>query len=514
MWVICYNICILYRKGGVVTLSPLRYFNSVLLTTEEGAGFLHKLSATSTNSFDPKLFALLITALILLICMSAFFSASETAFSTVNIMRLKNYVEEKRRGAKKALWIAEHYDRTLSTILVGNNFVNIAATTLAAILFSQLIKNASVANIVNTIGMTIIVLIFGEIMPKSIAKENAERFALLFSNPLYVVIKLMFPFVIFFIGIKKLFYRHKKDDSQPTVTESELESIIDTMEEEGVLDSDDADLIQSVLDIGERTIYDIMIPRVDVVAISIDMDIEEIKDLFFEYQYSRLPVYKDDKDHIIGILSERDFFTALLKGQKIDINKLVSTPLFVSKTMKVDDLIRKMQSEKKHLAIVSDEYGGTSGIVTMEDALEELVGEIYDEHDENVLDTSIIKLEENEYSISAEVPLDELFETLELGKTPDSGYSSVGGFVYSLAEEVPLENETYEYDTLVYRASDNDLIDEVNLTLKFTILEVVERRITRVKLEVIEEDKKKKSDEVIKNEGKPENKSDADDKVA
>ena len=479
-------------------MSPLRYFHSAFTMTEKGAGSLLKLAAAA--GMDPKFLILLSLAIVALLFMSAFFSASETAFSTVNIMRLKNYVEEKRRGAKKALWIAEHYDRTLSTILVGNNFVNIAATTIAAIVFSNLITNPTISNIINTFGMTFIVLIFGEIMPKSVAKENAEKFALIFSNPLYILIKVLYPFVIIFIGIKKLFYHHKKDDVQPTVTESELESIIDTMEEEEVLDSDDADLIQSVLDIGERTIYDIMIPRVDVVAVSDDMEVEEIKNLFFEYQYSRLPVYKEDKDHIIGILSERDFFTALLKNEKIDLYKLVSSPLFVSKTMKVDDLIRKMQLEKKHLAIVSDEYGGTSGIVTMEDALEELVGEIYDEHDESVLDTSIIKLDENEYSVSAEVPLDELFETLELGKTPDSGYSSVGGFVYSLAEEVPLENETYEYNTFVYRASNDDLMDEVNITLKFTILEVVERRITRVKLDVVEETKKKKPDENVKDE--------------
>ena len=298
-------------------MSPLRYFHSAFTMTEKGAGSLLKLAAAA--GMDPKFLILLSLAIVALLFMSAFFSASETSFSTVNIMRLKNYVEEKRRGAKKALWIAEHYDRTLSTILVGNNFVNIAATTIAAIVFSNLITNPTISNIINTFGMTFIVLIFGEIMPKSVAKENAEKFALIFSNPLYILIKVLYPFVIIFIGIKKLFYHHKKDDVQPTVTESELESIIDTMEEEGVLDSDDADLIQSVLDIGERTIYDIMIPRVDVVAVSDDMEVEEIKNLFFEYQYSRLPVYKEDKDHIIGILSERDFFTALLKNEKIDL---------------------------------------------------------------------------------------------------------------------------------------------------------------------------------------------------
>ncbi|MBR2891546.1 MAG: HlyC/CorC family transporter [Bacilli bacterium] len=434
---------------------------------------------------DPLSATLIGIALILLVLCSSFFSASEMAFSTVNVARLRTYVEEKRKGAKQALWIADHFDRTLTTILVGNNLVNIAATSLAGVLIGMYILNPTISNIVNIFGMTLIVLIFGEIVPKSRAKENAERFTIRYSKILFVIIKILTPFVKFFMWLNKILVKKSKNDNI-TVTESELESIIDTMEEEGVIDSDDADLMQSVLDISDRTIYDIMIPRVDIIAIDIEMTVEEIKNIFFEYKFSRLPVYRDDKDHIIGILSERDFFTQLLQnGEEVNILELVTRPLYVSKTMKVDDLIRRMQIEKKHFAIVSDEYGGTSGIVTMEDALEEIVGEIYDEHDDSEDEaTDIIKIDDNTYNISADVPLDDLFQTLELGKAPESSYTNLGGFLYSLAEQVPTEGEQLEWIANCLEESDDELLEEQKKNLLFTILEVKERRIIRVKLEI------------------------------
>jgi CBS domain containing-hemolysin-like protein len=410
-------------------------------------------------------------------------------------MRLKTFVDEKKRGAKKALWIAEHYDRTLTTLLVGNNFVNIAASTISVAIFAILIKNPTLSNVVSTVVMTIIVLIFGEILPKSFAKEKSETIALRFANILYLLMKILYPIVIIFIGIKKLVFSKVGKSEQPTVTESELETIIDTMESEGVIDSDDADLMQSVLDISERTIYDIMTPRVDIIGIDIEMEIDQIKDIFFKHKFSRMPVYREDKDHIIGILSERDFYTALLKGKKAKLETLVTEPLYVSKTMKVDDLIRLMQKEKKHFAIVSDEYGGTSGIVTMEDALEELVGEIYDEHDDTVQDEEIVKIEENIYEVSAEMPVEDLFEILELGKAPDSSYTSVGGFLYSLAEDVPSEGEELEWHTTIDRNLEDDFAEEYPITLKFTILSVIERRIMRTKLEIIEDEKEQEDKE-------------------
>ena len=450
---------------------------------------------TSISDAQIKTIILLGVLLIILLIFSAFFSSSETAYSAVSVMKLKTFVEEKRRGAKKALWIAEHYDRAITTLLVGNNLVNIAASTISVAIFAILISNPTLSNIISTIVMTIIVLIFGEILPKSIAKEKSESIALSYANILYFLIKIFYPIVIIFIGIKKLTFKNISKSEQPTVTESELENIIDTMESEGVIDSEDADLMQSVLDISERTIYDIMTPRVDIIGVDVDMDIEEIKEIFFKYKFSRIPLYREDKDHIIGILSERDFYTALIKGKKIKIESLVTEPLYVSKTMKVDDLIRLMQKEKKHFAIVSDEYGGTSGIVTMEDALEELVGEIYDEHDDNVVVEEITKIDDNVYEISADMPMEDLFELLELGKAPDSSYTSVGGFLYSLAEDVPSEGEVLEWHITIDRDLEDDLPEEYPITLRFTILSVVERRIMRSKLEIIEDEKVNEQEE-------------------
>lgn len=465
-------------------MSPLRYFDLI------GANEILQLWPVGT-------IAIMVAIVFLIIC-SSFFSASETAYSTVNIMRLRSNVEEKQKGAKEALWIAEHFDRTLTTILVGNNIVNIAATTLTALVLNDLITNPTLSNLANVIGMTIIVLIFGEIIPKCRAKESAEKIALRYAKILRIIIKILYPITSFFMWLRKRMVK-ANDEVTPTVTESELESIIDTMEEEGVIDADDADLMQSVLDISDRTIYDIMVPRVDIIGIEVEMSVQEIREIFFEHKYSRLPVYRDDKDHILGILSERDFFTFLLKNKpnaKFNILELITRPLYVSKTMKVDDLIRRMQIEKKHFAIVSDEYGGTSGIVTMEDALEEIVGEIYDEHDDNDDNTDIIKISDNVYEVEADVPLDDLYEILELGKAPESSYTNVGGFLYSLAEQVPTEGEVLLWHTTVLSESEDEMVEEKKYELQFTILEVKERRIIKAKLEIIEiEDKEESTDE-------------------
>ena len=439
-------------------------------------------------------YAIIGVALVILIILSGFFSASEIAYSTVSQVRLRSYVEEKKKGAARALWVAEHFDRALTTILVGNNFVNIASTSLAAFAVANLIINPTIANVVNIFGMTFIVLIFGEIIPKANAKNNAERFALRNGTLMFVVIKVLTPFCAFFLWLQRVFTK-KEQDVEPTVTETELESIIDQMEEEGVIDSDDADLMQGVLDINERTIYDIMIPRVDVVFIDVDATIDEIKQIFFEYKFSRLPVYQEDKDHIIGILSERDFFTFLLSDKtkdfkKFDIHQLITKPLYVSKTMKVNDLIRRMQIEKKHLAIVSDEYGGTSGIVTMEDALEEIVGEIYDEHDEREDEIlAIEKIDDNNYIVPADMPIDDLFEQLNLGDAPESSYTNVGGFLYSLAEELPIEGDVFHFDTTSYETVDEMVEEKIN-HLEFKVLEVKERRIIKAQLTILHNDEK------------------------
>jgi len=431
----------------------------------------------------------LFAALIVLLIASAFFSSAEIAYSSVNIIRLRNYLDEKRKGAKKAVYIAEKFDMTLATLLIGNNLVNIASTTIAAYFFSRIIVNPTVSSILNTVIMTIIILIFGEILPKSYAKANAEKFALASSHLLFIIIKVFYPLSWLLNKFKHLVFRHKSNEkSAPYVTEDELESIIDVMEDEGVIDEDNAELLQSAINLGDRTVYDIMTHRVDMIAVEVHDSVDKIKDMFFEYQFSRIPVFENDKDNILGILSERDFLTAYIKHspESIDIYKLISKPMYVSKTTKVDDLIREMQNLKKHFAIVSDEFGGTSGIVTMEDALEELVGEIYDEYDEfaEELETERIEsLGENQYRITAEMSLEYFFETMELGKEPYSTYSTVGGYVYEMCEETPYTGKQVFYKS-VYEDQDIDDPIHIEYNITFTVDLVENRRIKTIIVEI------------------------------
>ena len=470
---------------------PLECFFNTILIGE--IGFFQKIGQFFTNiDWDRFLSELknvspLLIPLFILIMFSAFFSSCETAFSTVNIIRLKNYVDEKKKGARKALYLAEKFDVTLITLLVGNNLVNIGATTIAAYIFGKLIVEPTIANIFNTVIMTIIVLIFGEITPKSIAKEHPEKLALKFSGILFVIQKILWPFSWIFYKIRKFMLR-KSNNTTPQVTEEELESIIETMEDEGVIENDNAELMQNALDINDTTVYEIMTPRVDVVAVSINEDIESIKNVFMEYKYSRVPVFDKDKDNMIGILRERDFFTAYINKdiESINIRKIMSSPYFVSKSTKVDDLIKEMQEVKKHFAIVLDEYGGTSGIVTMEDALEELVGEIYDEYDDAPeLDFDFKQITDNRYQLNPEMSIEDLFEELELGKEPETSYPTVGGLIYELSEEPPYKGKVVKFET-VFENNDIDNPVTKHYELVFTVDRVIKRRIKSLILEIIE----------------------------
>lgn len=436
-------------------------------------------------------------ALIVLLMLSAFFSSSETAYSTVNLIRLKNYQDEKVKGAKKAVYIAENFDMTLITLLVGNNIVNIAATTIATIIFDSFVTNELVSTILNIVVMTLVVLTFGEILPKSVAKRKPEAIALKFSGAFYVVMKILLPISILFHKFRKTVIK-ENDNTEPFMTEDELENVIDVMEDQGVLDENDAELISNSLSLNDKTAYDIMTPRVDMICVNIEDSVLNIRDTFFEYQYSRLPVYRDDKDNIVGLLKERDFFTALIKygADKVNINKLITKPYFVSKATKVDDLIRDMQKEKQHFGVVVDEYGGTDGIVTLEDCLEEIVGEIYDEYDDEEKTVDLKQVSENKYLISAEMQLEDLFEQLELGKVPESAYSNVGGFIYDLCEELPQEGMLVEYES-VYEKIDLENPISITYQLKFLIKQVKEKRIRTLELTIEEKqlDEQEKEEE-------------------
>lgn len=451
---------------------------------------------------------LYILAIVLIGC-SAYFSASELAFTTVNQIRLKNLADNKVRGARKAIYITEHYNKALSTILIGNNLVNIGTTTICAYIFSTLITNPTLANVLNTVIMTLIILTFGEILPKTLAKADPQKFALRTSGIMYILMKLFTPLSLIFISIQKLATKKTKSnsDDNPTVTEGELESIIDTMEEEGVMSHDNADMMQGVLELPTRTAYDIMTPRVDVCAINYTDSVKKIQDTFINTMYSRLPVYDETIDKIIGVLNQKDFFKAMLSGEKIFIKKIMTEPLFINENMNVNDVIRKMQSSKKHLAVVLDEHGGTSGIVCMEDAIEEMVGEIYDEHDDDEKEM-IDKKNDNEYIVDPDMELKDLFEMLEIEHLPDTDYTSVGGFLFDLSKELPTQNQVIVFKTIDERV-ENGVYTSVLVEIHFTLTKVEDNRIKEILVNVVDvgkvdenNDKEKPSENSNKNSDK------------
>lgn len=424
--------------------------------------------------------AIAIFFVVILIILSAFFSATETAFSSVNTLHIRTYVDEKRKGARRAQYVIDHFDRALVGFLVGNNLVNIANTTICAYMFSKFVTNPTLANIFNTFIMTIVILIFGEILPKSYAKHNPEKFVLKFSGAVFVFLKIIHIISLPFFALQKLVL---KGGEVEKITEDDFENIVDTMETQGVIDSENASIIHGALTISEKTVRDILVPRVDMIAISIESTEQEIKDTFIEYQYSRIPVYEGDKDNIVGVLNFKDFVSCEYKNRKFDLKKIMIEPLKVTNAMKVDELIQTMQKSQRHLAIVIDEFGGTSGLVTMEDALEEMVGEIYDEHDDTE-EEPIKKISDDVYRLVADITVEDLFEYLEIEHLPETAYPSVGGMIYELADGVPEKGTTVKITTV------DDVLNEKNeyvsmiADLTFVVEEVEDDRIKKINLTV------------------------------
>lgn len=423
-------------------------------------------------------------AMLALVCMSAFFSMSETVFSTCNTVKLTLLAEEGKKSAQKALWITQHYDRTITTLLVGNNIVNTTLSIISVTFFADLLINSpNLVEFVSVAAVTIIVLIFGEITPKTIAKIYADSLALSLSYIIRFIEFLLFPIVIIFTGYQKLFHmKESEEDKEPQVNEQELQAILDDMEDEGAIESNEVEMINAVLSLNDREVKDIMTPRPDIVAISDDADIDDIKDLFFEAKFSRIPVYHDDKDNIVGILFERDFLTTYIKRKNFRLKTILRPVKYVSASMKVDDLFHELQKSKMHMAVVSGEYGEVIGLVTMEDALEEMVGEIYDEHDETKDEVLIQKVEEGEYIVNANIYLEDLFEDLELGKAPETQYSKLSGWLYGNCEDVPEEGFNYVYVSKFIHKTDDEDYEECTKKLTFVITKVEDRRILEAKL--------------------------------
>ena len=427
-------------------------------------------------TFNPSLIILIVVLLII----SAFFSMTEMAYSSVGKLRLKTLVEKDVSGSKKALWIVEYFDRTLTTLLVGNNLANIALATVSVIFWSQIFTNDTVVSIMNTAVMTILILIFGEILPKSLAKSKTEIICLKISGLIFFLIKVMTPITYLFYLLNRKVMSKVENKDRLSVTESDLETIIDTMEEEGSIDEEEDDMLQKVLDLSEIPVEEIMTPRVDMIAVEVNDDVEDIKNIFFKNKFSRIPVYDDRIDNIIGVLSERDFYTKLLKGNQVNLRRLVRKPIFIPNSTKVDALIELLQEKSSHLAFVVDEYGGLDGIVTMEDALEELVGEIYDEHDD--VENWVTQVDGTSYIINADYDLEDLFEDFEFGEPPISESTSVGGWLFEMFGDIPEVDEEIQHTVFYNQQYDelSELVSEDTAILTFKIMKVKQRRIQEV----------------------------------
>lgn len=424
----------------------------------------------------------LLALLIILVLFSAFFSMTETVFASVSEAKIKNYVEERKTGAKKALFCVEHFDRTLTTLLVGNNIVNTALSTFALTFFMGFIRTGNL-ELISTAIITIVLLIFGEITPKTIGKKYNDKLVLFLAPIIYVISYILLPISIIFMGIQKIFTGKKNNDSQ--VNESELETILDTMVEDGEIEDDEHEYIKNVFDLNDRTVEEIMVPRVDMVAIEDTTSIDEVKNIFIREQYSRIPVYHEDKDHIIGIIYERDFFEAMAKNIELkNVKQLMRNVLFINKKMTVDALIKTLQESKTHMAIVSGEYNDTLGLVTMEDALEEIVGEIYDEHDEGSVKQKLItKINDNTYMVDGDMFVSDMFEEIGLGEAPE-GASKLSTWMFESQEDLPKIGDKMTYISCFTDQNENGEYEDYAKKIVLEIVEVDDRRIETVKVTV------------------------------
>lgn len=379
-----------------------------------------------------------IALVVVMMIFSALFSGTETAYSSVNKLRLKNYEAQGNKNAAKALKLANRFDDVLTAVLIGNNIVNIGMSSVATIVFCDIFGSSGA--VISTAVITVLVLCFCEVLPKSYAKKNAEKIALACASPLSFLVKMLKPFVLLLNKMSSVF----KGDEVPTVTEDELKYMIDEIEEEGIIEEQESELMKNALDFDEITVNEILIPRVKVIGVELTDSIDEIRETFSAEMYSRMPVFEKSLDNIVGIITNKGFTKMLARGQS-DIKEIIREVPHIADTTLISEAMRSMQRSKVHLAVVTDQYGGTKGIVTLEDIIEELVGEIYDEDDEII--TNIVKLEKNKYEVSGDTNVDELSEITEIDESAiDTDYTTVGGWVTDVMGHIPTAGETVESD--------------------------------------------------------------------
>lgn len=383
-----------------------------------------------------------IVAMVVCVILSAYFSATETAFSSLNKTRIKAMAENGNRKAALTLQLSENYDRLISTILIGNNIVNIAVASIGTLLFAKMLGNELGAS-VSTVVVTIVVLIFGEITPKSIAKDHPEKFAM-FSAPLLKVLIWVFMPLNFIFGhwktlVGKLF--RVKEDSK--MSQEELLLLLDEVQQEGGIDENEGALLRNAVEFGDLEAQDILTHRVDLEGVDLHASKEEIARQFEKTHYSRLLVYDGTIDKIVGTLHQKDFYVGTGVTSQ-EVADMISQPVFVHQTEKIDALLQKMRSAKTHIAIVIDEYGGVAGIVTMEDILEELVGDIWDEHDE--IEETIHKNGEDSYTVDCGINLTDFCDFFDV--KADSDCVSLGGWVMERMGCIPNEGDHFNFENL------------------------------------------------------------------
>ena len=409
----------------------------------------------------------MIAGLVVLLAMSAFFSASETAFSSLNVIRLRSWAEDGDEKAKRALSLHEDYDQLLSAILIGNNIVNIAAATIGTLLFTRFypVYGATVSTGV----ITLLVLIFSEVTPKSLAKARPERLAMAVAPVVKLLMTLLRPLTALFRLWTDSIQRLSKDEEDTGITGDELITMVAEAEQEGGLDEDESELIRSAIEFGNRIAEEILIPRVDVVAVDDTASVEEVIDTFLSSDFSRLLVCHENMDHVLGYIHIHDVYR-LHRDSRTDWLSALTPVVYASHNEQIYDLLQSLQKEKAHMAVVVDEYGGTMGIVTMEDILEELVGEIWDEHDEVV--EEIKQQEDGSWLVACSADLNDVFRLFDL-KPEDAEASTVSGWVVEELGHVPEQGDTFQYENL-----------------KVTVTEVDKLRVVEIKVELLPEDGK------------------------
>lgn len=409
----------------------------------------------------------ILCAMIILVLFSAFFSGAETAFSSLNRVKLKSMMRDGKSNRKieRALALSENYDTVLSTVLIGNNIVNIACTSLATLFFTGILgDNSDLGATVSTIVMTIVVLIFGEVTPKTFAKERAEKVAIVISPVVKFLAVVFTPLNFFFKGWKLLMNKVFKTGGVNTVTEEELKTYVDEAHTGGEIDENESELIRSSIEFDDIDVGDILVPRVDVEAVDKYAPLSEIERVFNSTNFSRLPVYINDIDNIVGVIHHRDFESARKRNLK-SLRTILKPVPAVSPDTKISKLLRIFQKNKTHLAVVIDEFGGTEGIVTLEDILEELVGEIWDEHDE--VQNDIEQISDTEYIVQGSMSVDDFYEYFKINKV-EKEISTVNGWIMKNTDKIPQKDDKVVCDglTALVLSVDGKRADEIKITVE------------------------------------------------